>query len=101
MEPSKPAGRRGLTETAVKESLSGERAPSGRAPVVGRRLYGAASQAQATRSVSRTGSRQRPGPADQSTRWLKQSRAVATCYDKHGSVLLGTITAAALVIRLR
>ncbi|MFI1104785.1 hypothetical protein [Streptomyces melanogenes] len=32
---------------------------------------------------------------------LKNSRAVATCYDKRGNVFLGTVTAAALVIWLR
>lgn len=32
---------------------------------------------------------------------LKQSRAVATRYDKRGYVFLGTTTAAALIIRLR
>ncbi|MFD8962520.1 hypothetical protein ACFV0W_37645, partial [Streptomyces anulatus] len=32
---------------------------------------------------------------------LTQFRAVATRYDKHGYVYLGTVTAAALLIRLR
>ncbi|MBK3623380.1 transposase [Streptomyces sp. MBT49] len=32
---------------------------------------------------------------------LKNSRAVATRYDKHGYVFLGTVTAAGLVIWLR
>ncbi|WP_371098162.1 hypothetical protein [Streptomyces sanglieri] len=32
---------------------------------------------------------------------LKQSRATATRYDKRGWVFLGTVTAAAVVIRLR
>ncbi|MFI7054951.1 hypothetical protein ACIBLB_23070 [Streptosporangium canum] len=35
------------------------------------------------------------------TNKLKQSRAVVTRYDKRGYVFLGTVTAAALLIRLR
>ncbi|WP_435877999.1 hypothetical protein [Streptosporangium canum] len=38
---------------------------------------------------------------ERATGKLKQSRAVVTRYDKRGYVLLGTVTAAALLIRLR
>ncbi|TWV41900.1 transposase [Streptomyces misionensis] len=85
--------------------LAASGTPSRRRPTAGPHACAKAHAAAGRRASTRSGTREerykKRNTVERAINKPKHARAVATRHDKHGHTYLGTVTAAALVIRLR